>query len=564
MFIPVDHAARAAGCIVGQHLIIPMHTLHAEDDDDGTVLVQLENPSDSLSTLTAREQGNLADCKLLPGVLGWVSCRLVPAAAASPIDAARIIDTLRSLEITLTGDGVPADGTAPRAAAAASQAQPRRRRAFKRVGRGKRLFIAGRGLRQAGTDATVTNPPPECAGGSCPQMWGADRIGVPALWAALAGRLPLPAVTKPMTIVDTGADIMHNNVKPQMNEATSMTFANAAQRSSTSEGGRAGLSSHGTHVFGTAAAAWGGGDPSGIAGVMGPTGGTVVSCNTFGDNGDVNGASVADIVRCLAHARQNNAHWVVNLSLGGEWDKSGATTALMRDALNEICAAGGLVIVAAHNYGIDVDLPNAFKAVYPAAFAGDEVPCLLAVAATDRVDRLAEFSNFGTKVRVAAPGVNINSSVNSFNGAEPWAAKTMSGTSMASPLVAGLASLLVNLYPALPAATVLGCLVNTALQPVRMTYFSWDPNATLGGGIVDAVAAYECAAAAAGQPTPPGPSCAAQQVPGCVRASSGEARRACALACCAVCMRVQALLQVVVDTMLVCTPAYAALPRTPT
>lgn len=152
------------------------------------------------------------------------------------------------------------------------------------------------------------------------------------------------------------------------------------------------------------AGAWGGGDPTGVAGVLGPSSGSIVSCNVFGNNGDVDGASINDIVRCLAHARKNNAHWVVNLSLGGEWSRSDAVVGLLRDGLNtQICDGGGVVVAAAHNFKQNVNDPSSDTATFPAAYAGDEVPCLIAVASIDQGDRLSSFSNFGTSVKIAAP-----------------------------------------------------------------------------------------------------------------------------------------------------------------
>jgi hypothetical protein len=153
------------------------------------------------------------------------------------------------------------------------------------------------------------------------------------------------------------------------------------------------------------AGAWGGSDPSGVTGILGPANGRkLVSCNVFGQNGDQDGASISDIVRCLAHARQQNSHWVVNLSLGGEWSRTDAAVALLSRGLNtHVCEAGGIAIVAAHNFAINVDNPNFSKATFPAAYAGSEVPCLIAVASVDQGDVLSYFSNFGTAVKIAAP-----------------------------------------------------------------------------------------------------------------------------------------------------------------
>ncbi len=77
---------------------------------------------------------------------------------------------------------------------------------------------------------------------------------------------------------------------------------------------------------------------------------------------------------------------------------------------------------------------------YPAAYPG-----VLAVGATQPTDERAPFSNFGPHIGVAAPGVDVLSTVWNDGYA------TMSGTSMASPHVAGVAALILSMNPALTA-----------------------------------------------------------------------------------------------------------------
>ena len=78
-------------------------------------------------------------------------------------------------------------------------------------------------------------------------------------------------------------------------------------------GAAASNASHGTHVMGTAAGGWGDGDTRGVAGIVGPARASLLSCNVFGMG---EGSATSDIVKCLVHAVQRGAHWVVNLSLG--------------------------------------------------------------------------------------------------------------------------------------------------------------------------------------------------------------------------------------------------------
>ncbi len=112
---------------------------------------------------------------------------------------------------------------------------------------------------------------------------------------------------------------------------------------------------------------------------------------------------------------------VVNLSLGGE-----GSSRVLKDAIDYATSKGAVVVASAGNYA-----RYGNPKIYPAAY-----PNAIAVAATDSQDRRASFSEHGNWVDVAAPGVNILSTLpDGKYGRE-------SGTSMAAPHVSGLAGLL--------------------------------------------------------------------------------------------------------------------------
>ena len=186
---------------------------------------------------------------------------------------------------------------------------------------------------------------------------------------------------------------------------------------------------HGTHVAGTIAARRGNG--IGVAGVA--DGSRLMALRVLNAQGN---GSVANVILAYAYAALEGAD-VVNLSLG-----SSVSSRAESDA---IAAFPGMLFVAAAGNGGDdgVGDDNDLDPEYPCAYLLPNVVC---VAASDNRDRLAPFSNYGDlAVDLAAPGVDIVSTVP--GGGYGWA----SGTSMATPHVAGAAALL---WAASPGASV--------------------------------------------------------------------------------------------------------------
>jgi subtilisin family serine protease len=185
---------------------------------------------------------------------------------------------------------------------------------------------------------------------------------------------------------------------------------------------------HGTHVAGTV-----GGETHGVAKDVSLVAVRVLNCAGSGTNAGV----IAGIDWVTAH-HQPGAPAVANMSLGG------GASAAVDAAVNRSIADGVGYAVAAGNGNAWGTPQNACNSS-PARVAG-----ALTVGATDKADRPASFSNYGSCVDLFAPGVNILSDW--YTSAA--ATNTISGTSMATPHVAGVAALYLQRNPAAAPAAV--------------------------------------------------------------------------------------------------------------
>ncbi|EHA57261.1 protease [Pyricularia oryzae 70-15] len=214
-------------------------------------------------------------------------------------------------------------------------------------------------------------------------------------------------------IVDTGIRATHTEFEDRA------TFgANFIDQVDTDQNG------HGSHCAGTI-----GGKTFGVAKKA-----TLVGVKVLGASGGGSNRGVIQGMQFVANdvTQKNLARKaVMNMSLGGS--KSTA----VNEAINSMIKAGVVAVVAAGNENDDASKSSPASA-----------PGAITVGAIDQKnDRKASFSNFGTDVDIFAPGVNVLS----VDAKSDTGSKTLSGTSMASPHVAGLAAYLMALDPTLTA-----------------------------------------------------------------------------------------------------------------
>jgi len=227
-------------------------------------------------------------------------------------------------------------------------------------------------------------------------QWGLHKIQAPQAWSHATGKNTVIA------IIDTGVQVNHPDLAGKV-----INGYDFVDRDWTPQDGNG----HGTHCAGIAAAITNNG--RGIAGAAPDA--QILAVRVLNNSGSGTLAAVADGIRYAADYGAD----VISLSLGGS---SGATT--LQQAVDYAWSKGAVVVAAAGNSGNTA--PH-----YPAYYAN-----AIAVASTDSNDNKSYFSTYGSWVDVAAPGSSIISTYPTSTYA------TLSGTSMATPYVAGVAALL--------------------------------------------------------------------------------------------------------------------------
>ncbi|NPV09744.1 MAG: peptidase S8 [Anaerolineae bacterium] len=281
-----------------------------------------------------------------------------------------------------------------------------------------------------------------------PVQWNLARIRAPQAWALATGG---PAV---IAIIDTGADLDHPDLKANLVAGYNFLDPHLPPDDDS-------LYSHGTHVAGIAGAV--GNNMLGVAGTAWTT--RIMPLKVLDRYG---AGSIAHAAAAVYRAVSSGAR-IINLSLGAPYDSEypGAFQ-LLEDAISYAVAHDVLVVAAAGNVGsAGIKMGDL---VYPAGYPG-----VLGVGSTSLSDQISGFSNRGPWVDVVAPGEYLRSTC--VGGGYC----VLSGTSMATPHVAGLAALIWSRYPQLTAAQV-AAMITASAQDLGVPGY----DTTFGYGRIDA------------------------------------------------------------------------------
>jgi subtilisin len=299
--------------------------------------------------------------------------------------------------------------------------------------------------------------------------YGVNNIDAEVVWGGSQGATTVIAgqggAGVDVAVLDTGVDCAHEDLLGSCLVGQNFTF----------DGGGFDGHGHGTHVAGIIASR-----PNGVGTIGVAPEANILPVKVLANNGS---GALSWVAAGIDWAVANGAE-VINMSLSAT---SGSIA--LADAVAGAQAAGVLVVSAAGNSGCCNTVG------WPAKYAGS-----MAVGAVNSFDTIASFSSEGPEVDIVAPGVSVKSAVPTGTCAlcDPSGYKLLSGTSMATPHVAGVGALLMS--RGRTAAQAWFAMTSTALD-LGLTGF----DTTYGHGRVNALAAVNSEPGEEPPPPPPPP-----------------------------------------------------------
>jgi len=260
-----------------------------------------------------------------------------------------------------------------------------------------------------------------------PSEWSPVKTNAPTAWNTTTG-----SASVVVAVLDSGVDTTQPDLQSKLVAGRDIVNNDADP---TDDNG------HGTMTAGIVGAA----SNNGIGVASYCWGCAVMPVKVLGADGT---GSYSNIAAGITWAADNGAR-VINLSLGGTTDSS-----TLHSAVTYAHDKGVVLVAAAGNSGT-----TAYN--YPAAF-----PEVVSVAGTDSTDVLYSWSNYGSWVKVAAPGMNYTV------GRSGWYGQ-FGGTSSASPVVAGIAGLVASAAPAATTAQIEQAITSSAVKVGSWRMAGW-------------------------------------------------------------------------------------------
>lgn len=300
-------------------------------------------------------------------------------------------------------------------------------------------------------------------------LWHLSMIQAQEAWELMEA---IPHNKVRVAVLDTGANLAHEDLRTNVNQSLCIDLSYGTPRLF-----RGDDDGHGTHVTGILAATANNG--LGVAGAAAGTDNSIAEAfvvDVFARDarGEL-GASTAAMVAGIQYALEKNAK-VINMSLGYEIGAApDYEDRLLETAINKADAAGITIAAAAGNGSDDRPGIGNTRTNYPA-----DLEACISVISVDSKKRRSGFSNYGKDKDLSAPGTAVLST----GGTGGY--QTLSGTSMATPVVSAAAALLYSIDPNMTSEEVKGVLYSSAEDIYTP---GWDEQS--GHGIVNA---YEAVA----------------------------------------------------------------------
>lgn len=293
-----------------------------------------------------------------------------------------------------------------------------------------------------------------------PSEWAPPKVNAPAAWGLATG-----SAQTTIAVLDSGVDFSQPDLQGAF--VPGRDIVNSDNDPGDDYG-------HGTEVAGVAAAR-----SNNLIGVASYCWGcSIMPVKVLDSTGS---GTVSNVASGIVWATDHGAR-VINLSLG-----STASSSTLANAAQYAHEHGAVLVAAAGN-------SSSATPTYPAA-----LPTVLGIAGTDSADQLTATSNYGSWVKLAAPGCNFTTGLNSWYG-------TFCGTSSAAPVVAGIAGLAFSLKPGATNADVEAALESTAVPASFVQYGRVDAGAALsalgGSGGSEGTTSEPPSGGSGGEPAP--------------------------------------------------------------